>query len=365
MSGKKKSESETNLTLSDIAYIKSTIESFILPKGTLLYRTQPEKYGCNVKSSYDEDTGKSGIYFANSIHIPLGMVLEYNKPLNLCVYQTTKDLKIYIGKYSFRSLEPDLFFKNLQKWKTGRNHSGVPQEKKYWNHYDKEAFPIHDMFSGENENIWRKINIGEIFITDEDDIKFIKLDGLITVEEANLILQKELDQIKNVQVAGKNSNKPKRGLSAFMFYIRERHKPIKDAEPNISFGEIGKKIGLEWGSLTYGEKARFQKLAVADKARYEKEMENYTPSPGRVTKKRRKKKDPNAPKRSKSAFMLFAIERRPQLVEENPEWSFTDYGIKMGEEWRGMADLNKAKYENASKEDKIRYDKEMVSYVRT
>ena len=63
--------------------------------------------------------------------------------------------------------------------------------------------------------------------------------------------------------------------------------------------------------------------------------------------------------------MLFAIERRPQLVDENPEWSFADYGIKMGEEWRDMTDLNKAKYENASEEDKIRYDKEMDSYVRT
>ena len=197
---KKKSESETNLTLSDIEYIKSTIESFILPKGTLLYRTQPEKYGCNVKSSYDEDTGKSGIYFANSIHIPLGMVMEYNKPLNLCVYQTTKDLKIYIGKYSFRSLEPDLFFKNLQKWKTGRNLIGInPKQKEYWNHYDKEAYPIIDLFHGKNWKYWNKTDIGEIFITNYEDYEFIELDRLVTVKEAEKFITNELNKLKTEQ----------------------------------------------------------------------------------------------------------------------------------------------------------------------
>ena len=65
------------------------------------------------------------------------------------------------------------------------------------------------------------------------------------------------------------------------------------------------------------------------------------------------------PKRSKSAFMFFAKERRPQLVAENPEWKFGEFGRKMGEEWRGMSDKKKGKYNNKAAADKVRYAKEM------
>lgn len=40
------------------------------------------------------------------------------------------------------------------------------------------------------------------------------------------------------------------------------------------------------------EKGKFEDLAKVDKARYDREMKNYTPAKGS-----KKKKDPNAPKR--------------------------------------------------------------------
>lgn len=54
------------------------------------------------------------------------------------------------------------------------------------------------------------------------------------------------------------------------------------------------------------EKKRFEEMADKDKARWEKEMEGYVPPKGE--KKRRKRtKDPNAPKRALwvSFFYLF------------------------------------------------------------
>lgn len=47
------------------------------------------------------------------------------------------------------------------------------------------------------------------------------------------------------------------------------------------------------------EKQRFHQLAEKDKKRYESEMANYKPIKGeKNTKKRKRTKDPNAPKRS-------------------------------------------------------------------
>ncbi len=45
------------------------------------------------------------------------------------------------------------------------------------------------------------------------------------------------------------------------------------------------------------EKKRFEDMATKDKARYERDMANYVPPKGEAKGKKRKK-DPNAPKRA-------------------------------------------------------------------
>ena len=49
-----------------------------------------------------------------------------------------------------------------------------------------------------------------------------------------------------------------------------------------------------WQVMSSKEKGRFEEMARVDKARYEREMQNYVPPKGM---KRKQKKDPNAPKR--------------------------------------------------------------------
>ena len=46
------------------------------------------------------------------------------------------------------------------------------------------------------------------------------------------------------------------------------------------------------------EKKRFEDMADRDKVRYENEMSHYTPIGGVPGRKRKKTKDPNAPKRA-------------------------------------------------------------------
>ncbi|OBS82840.1 hypothetical protein A6R68_23173 [Neotoma lepida] len=62
------------------------------------------------------------------------------------------------------------------------------------------------------------------------------------------------------------------------------------------------------------EKGKFEDMAKADKARYEREMKTYIPPKGETKKKF---KDPNAPKRPPSAFFLFCSEYRPKFKGEH------------------------------------------------
>ena len=78
--------------------------------------------------------------------------------------------------------------------------------------------------------------------------------------------------------------------------------------------------------------------------------------------KQRTKKDPNAPKRPVSAYLLFASERRPQLLAANKNMAFGETGKRMGEEWRTMDEQTRQKYKDLEAEDKQRYNREMAAY---
>jgi hypothetical protein len=66
--------------------------------------------------------------------------------------------------------------------------------------------------------------------------------------------------------------------------------------------------------------------ATKDKKRYAKAMEDYTPPAGMETsvkaKGKKKKKDPNAPKRGQSSFMVFSNAIRSKVREDNPDATF-------------------------------------------
>ena len=164
----------------------------------------------------------------------------------------------------------------------------------------------------------------------------------------------------------RDPNKPKRGLSAFMFYSQERRPQLKKSQPNLPFGDVAKTIGAEWKKFSDAKKKPYEAKAVKDRARYAKAMKTYTPPPDDGKKKKKKrKKDPNAPKRSRSSYMFFAQYRRPQLVEAHPNWAFGDYGKKIGAEWRDMTDKQKTKFTKQAVEDKARYQSQLRKYQRS
>nr|CDJ83555.1 High mobility group domain containing protein [Haemonchus contortus] len=75
-------------------------------------------------------------------------------------------------------------------------------------------------------------------------------------------------------------------------------------------------------------------------------------------KAERKKKDPNAPKRAQSAYMLWLNENRAKLSK--PGMSVVDVSRAAGVEWATVKD--KSKWEKMAAEEKKRYEKEMAAY---
>jgi hypothetical protein len=64
----------------------------------------------------------------------------------------------------------------------------------------------------------------------------------------------------------------------------------------------------------------------------------------KVTKKKqttKKEKDPNAPKKPLSAFMIFSSENRSRIKEENPDATFGEMGKLLGQKWKEMSEEDK------------------------
>jgi hypothetical protein len=70
-------------------------------------------------------------------------------------------------------------------------------------------------------------------------------------------------------------NAPKRGLSAYMFFANEQRDTVREENPGISFGQVGKVLGDKWKALSEKQREPYEKKAAADKKRYEEEKAKY------------------------------------------------------------------------------------------
>ncbi|UKK01217.2 high-mobility-group protein [Theileria orientalis] len=75
----------------------------------------------------------------------------------------------------------------------------------------------------------------------------------------------------------KDPNAPKRALSSYMFFAKEKRNELIKENPELAkdVATVGKLVGAAWNSLDDSEKAPYEKLAEADRERYEREKLEY------------------------------------------------------------------------------------------
>jgi len=75
--------------------------------------------------------------------------------------------------------------------------------------------------------------------------------------------------------AKKDDGKPKRAISAYLYYASERRPNLKKEDPSLGFGELTRQIADEWKTMKEKDKRKYNDLARADKKRYEEEQEQW------------------------------------------------------------------------------------------
>mmetsp|Transcript_36001 Transcript_36001/g.57606 ORF Transcript_36001/g.57606 Transcript_36001/m.57606 type:complete len:835 (+) Transcript_36001:284-2788(+) len=176
---------------------------------------------------------------------------------------------------------------------------------------------------------------------------------------------------------------PKKVSLAYHLFTQDMRTEIKEKQPDLSFAEMNKLLGVRWAEASAEVKEKYGKLQEKDQERYDNEMKDYTPAEGYnksgklitetkpkaskkeddgTEKKVKKKKDPNAPKSAKNSYSYFVKEQGAKIKEEQPELSFGDRNKLLGSKWKELSAEDKEKYEALAKDDKARYDKEMSTY---
>ena len=158
----------------------------------------------------------------------------------------------------------------------------------------------------------------------------------------------------------KDKNHPKKPCSAYICFTNAKRPGVCAAQPDLPNTEVMKVLGQMWQAEK--KRAPYEKQAAADKARYEKEMAGYVPPPATEADKK-KKKDPSAPKRPRSAYLYYCEAERAAVLKKHPDYKITDVSKELGPAWQKLSAKAKAKYEKLAAQDKQRYDAEMASYT--
>ena len=157
--------------------------------------------------------------------------------------------------------------------------------------------------------------------------------------------------------------KPKRPVTTYQLYMTKHRQEVVDDgyDQKEVMGELARRYNVEKEEETE-EYLGLVEVAQTDKDRYTEEMKSYTPTPGFEPKR----KDPNAPKRPKSAYNIFCEETRASVKEENPEMTQPEIMSELGRMWKelGPDDDETERLNELAADDKERYKKEMESYVR-
>jgi hypothetical protein len=222
------------------------------------------------------------------------------------------------------------------------------------------------------------------FLSDNGSEELVEIwNAQENIEAFNVV---EIKSTKRSSDKIKDPNKPKRGKSAYIFFCAKKR---EEAKANLGDGakatEVTAELGKMWNALKASTKSADKKLlasleaeAAEDKARYNEAMEDYVaPSDDELAaivpaKKARKTsdKDPNAPKRGKSAYIFFCAAMRPQVKEELGEEGKSSIMAELGKRWKELkVDDDRteelAEYVKMAADDKSRYEKENGKSVET
>jgi len=174
-----------------------------------------------------------------------------------------------------------------------------------------------------------------------------------------------------------DDNAPNRVLSAYFLFANKMRPQVMKKHEGASMAIVGKEIARLWKKASSSDKAPFEKKATADKKTYASKMEKYQKTSNYKKHQMRMlawkihetkkpfRKDENAPKRSLSAYMLYAGSVRKQIVKENPDIAVSEVMGEQSVMWKALGNSERQKWVDKAAAEKKKYDTKLARYMKT
>lgn len=152
--------------------------------------------------------------------------------------------------------------------------------------------------------------------------------------------------------------------SAYFLYQNANRDHFKSLNPHMSPGELSKYTSQRYKALEPHEKAVWTTQASQMNAARLSEQQSMSEHHLKTTAKppSKKRKDPDAPKRTVGAYVWFTMEERPKIQQEFKGIKFAEIGKILGERWRGLTPAEKKKYNLMASKDRDRLQVELKAY---
>jgi hypothetical protein len=176
----------------------------------------------------------------------------------------------------------------------------------------------------------------------------------------------------------KDPNAPKKPLTGYIRFSQEKRAKVKEENPELKGTEIMKKLGEMWKALSDKKKEKYNSPYKAELEAWKEEMKGYeAPSEDELKKlpenhgrvggvKKRKTRDPNEPKRPKTAYQWFSEDVREEIKEANPEADSKEIMKLIGQAWTEVKEDEKKvkKYNKKAEKAKAEYQEKMKAYKK-
>mmetsp|Transcript_11213 Transcript_11213/g.20523 ORF Transcript_11213/g.20523 Transcript_11213/m.20523 type:complete len:520 (+) Transcript_11213:84-1643(+) len=153
---------------------------------------------------------------------------------------------------------------------------------------------------------------------------------------------------------------PKRFKSSYvhfftLFMEKKKQQLGPDGLPmKLDISSVSKECSQAWKVLPAEERKYWDCVSEQEKQEYIKQKEAYE-GPWRIATNKVKKKKDGAPKRSPSAFFLFANATRPVIKAKSPDMANTKVVKICSEMWKTVSDSEKAPFQEEEKKLRAQY----------
>ena len=149
------------------------------------------------------------------------------------------------------------------------------------------------------------------------------------------------------------STKPKKIRSSYILFCMDYRQQVINNNPDFTNRQILSKLGSMWRDIkSTEEQQKYIEKSNLEKSRYLTEKKDYESK----TEAKEAKETKETLKRPRSSYILFCMDYRQQVINENPAIKNREILSKLGSMWRDIKSTQEQqKYIEKSNNEKSKY----------